>query len=126
LSIETLFADRIETRRHVRFDAATGRVEATRERRLGTIRLSSGPDSAADPDEISAALLEGVRGHGLALLPWPESARALRTRAAYAGLDTLSDAALTDDLDDWLAPLLEGKRRLDAVSGEGLVHALQN
>ncbi|QDX27168.1 ATP-dependent helicase HrpB [Sphingomonas suaedae] len=124
--IETLFADRIETRRHVRFDPATGRVEATRERRLGAIRLSSGPDTAADPDEIAAALLEGARTHGLALLPWPEGAQALRTRAAYAGLDTLSDAALIADLDDWLPPLVAGKRRLDSISGEGLIHALQN
>ncbi len=124
--IESLFADRIETRRHVRFDAATGRVEAMRERRLGAIRLSSGPDSAADPDEIAAALLEGVRSHGLGLLPWPDTARALRTRAAYAGLDALSDAALIADLDDWLAPVLAGRRRLDAVSGEALTQALQN
>lgn len=124
--IDSLFADRIETRRQVRFDPATGRVEATRERRLGAIRLSVGPDSAADPDEIAAALLEGVRAHGLAPLPWSDGAQALRTRAAYAGLEALSDAALIADLDDWLPPLLAGKRRLDAVSGEGLTQALQN
>ena len=124
--IESLFADRIETRRQVRFDPATGRVEATRERRLGAIRLSSGPDTQADPDEVAAALLNGVRAHGLALLPWSDPAQALRTRAAYAGLDVLSDAALVADLDDWLPALLAGKRRLDAVSGEGLSQALQN
>ncbi|WP_422056059.1 ATP-dependent helicase HrpB [Sphingomonas sp.] len=124
--IDSLFADRIEMRRHVRFDPATGRVETMRERRLGAIRLSAGPDSAADPDEIAAALLEGVRAHGLALLPWSDTAQALRTRAAYAGLDALSDAALLADLDDWLPPLLAGKRRLDAVSGEGLTQTLQN
>lgn len=124
--IDSRFAERIETRRQVRFDPATGRVEATRERRLGAIRLSSGPDSAADPDEIATALLEGVRAHGLVLLPWSDTAQALRTRAAYAGLDVLSDAALVADLDDWLPPLLAGKRRLDAVSGEGLTQALQN
>ncbi|WP_337848064.1 ATP-dependent helicase HrpB [Sphingomonas sp.] len=124
--IETLFANRIETRRQVRFDPGTGRVEATRERRLGAIRLSAGPDSAADPDEIAAALREGVRTHGLELLPWSDTARALRTRAAYARLEPLADAALIADLDDWLAPLLAGKRRLDAVSGEGLTQALHN
>lgn len=124
--VETLFADRIEKRRTVRFDPATGRVEATRERRLGAIRLSSGPDTQADPDEVAAALLEGVRAHGLSLLPWSDTAAALRKRAAYAGLDALSDAALIADLDGWLAPLLAGKRRLDGVSGEGLTQALQS
>ena len=125
-TIESLFAHRIETRRHVRFDPATGRVEAMRERRLGAIRLSGGPDAAADPDEIAAALLEGVRQHGLDLLPWSAAARALRRRAAYAGLGSLSDDALKADLDDWLAPALTGKRRLDAVPPEALTQALQN
>jgi ATP-dependent helicase HrpB len=125
-SVETLFGHRIETRRHVRFVPASGRVEATRERRLGAIRLSSGPDTAADPDEIAAALLEGVRQHGLDLLPWSANARALRIRAAYAGLESLSDDALRADLDDWLAPALAGKRRLDAIVPEALTQALQN
>lgn len=125
-SIETLFGHRIETRRTVRFDPASGRIETARERRLGAIRLSSGPDTAADPDEIAAALLEGVRSHGLDLLPWSANARALRMRAVYAGLDTLSDEVLRADLDDWLAPLLSGKRRLDAVVPEALTQALQN
>ncbi len=124
--VETLFGHRIETRRHVRFVPASGRVEATRERRLGAIRLSSGPDTAADPDEIAAALLEGVRQHGLDLLPWSANARALRIRAAYAGLESLSDDALRADLDEWLAPALGGKRRLDAVAPEALTQALQN
>ncbi|AQR74946.1 ATP-dependent helicase HrpB [Sphingomonas sp. LM7] len=125
-AVEALFADRIETRRSVRFDSATGRVEALRERRLGAIRLSSGSDSAASPAEIEAALLEGVRTHGLGLLPWPEAAQALRQRAAYAGHDLLTDASLLGSLDEWLPGLLAGKRRLDAVAGEGLTQALQN
>ena len=124
--VEALFGRRIETRRAVRFDPATGRVEATRERRLGAIRLSSGPDSAADPEEIAAALLDGIRQYGLASLPWPANARALRLRAAYAGLDDLSDEALLAEIDDWLAPALAGKRRLDAVAPEALTQALQN
>ncbi len=125
-TVEARFANRIETRRSVRFDPATGRVEATRERRLGAIRLSSGPDTGADAREIAAALLEGVRKHGLDLLPWPATAHALRTRAAYAGIDTLSDETLLADLDDWLPPALTAKRRLDAVAPETLTQALQN
>lgn len=125
-AVEVLFADRIETHRTVTFDPATGRIEALRERRLGAIRLSSGSDSAASPAEIETALLEGVRAHGLALLPWSETARALRTRAAYAGNGALTDAALLASLDEWLPPLLTGKRRLDAIAPEGLTQALQN
>ncbi|KQN24759.1 ATP-dependent helicase [Sphingomonas sp. Leaf33] len=123
-TVEALFASRIVTRRFVEFDPATGGVTAARETRLGAIRLASGPDSAADPDEIAAALLEGVRRHGLSLLPRSTSADALRTRATYAGLDTLSDEALIAHLDDWLPPLLTGKRRLEQV--EGLTGALES
>jgi ATP-dependent helicase HrpB len=122
--VETLFADRIETKRSVRFDPGTGRIEALRERRLGAIRLSSGPDSAANPAEIEKALLEGVREHGLALLPWSDTAQALRNRAAFTGNDSLSDERLLADLDAWLPGLLTGKRRLDAI--EGLTNALNN
>ncbi|GAO39102.1 putative ATP-dependent helicase [Sphingomonas changbaiensis NBRC 104936] len=122
--VEALFAHRIETARHVRFDRATGAVSATRERRLGAIRLSSGPDADADPAEIEAALLEGVRLHGVNLLPWPASAEAFRQRAAFAGED-LGDAQLLASLDEWLPPLLAGKRRLDAIAPGALVQALE-
>jgi ATP-dependent helicase HrpB len=121
---EALFGDRIETVRHVRFDRTIGSVSATRERRLGAIRLTSGPDAGADPAEIEAAVLEGVRIHGLDLLPWPSSAEALRKRAAFAGED-LTDESLLARLDEWLPPLLAGKRRLDAIAPGELVQALE-
>ena len=122
-TVEALFADRIVTRRFVAFDPATGGVTARRETRLGAIRLASGPDAEADRAEIAAALFKGVRAHGVQLLPWPAEATALRTRAAFAGIDALSDAGLTAHLDAWLPPLLDGKRRLDAI--EGLTGALE-
>jgi ATP-dependent helicase HrpB len=123
-TVEALFGDRIETRRHVAFDPATGGVSATRETRLGALRLASGPAADATRAEVEGALLEEVRTHGLALLPWSENARALRTRAAFAGIDALGDEALLARLDEWLPPLLTGKRRLDAV--EGLTGALES
>ncbi|MGU3315412.1 ATP-dependent helicase HrpB [Sphingomonas sp. M6A6_1c] len=122
-TIERLFADRIETRRTVDFDPATGGVTTLRERRLGALRLSSGPDSQADPAAVAAALLDGVRTHGLALLPWREGGEALKARARYAGVDI--DALLVDRLDDWLPPLLDGRRRLDAVPGGALTDAVR-
>ncbi len=124
-TVETLFADRIESRRSVQFDSTTGGIQALRERRLGAIRLSSGPDSGADPESILAALLDGVREHGLGLLSWSDGTQALRDRAAYAGVP-LDDATLLDRIDEWLAPLLAGKRRLDAIAPGALADALRN
>jgi ATP-dependent helicase HrpB len=122
--IETLFADRIELHRTVRFDPDTGSVRPTRERRLGALRLTTGPDPDADPQAVAAALLEGVRTHGLHLLPWPASAVELRGRGTFAGIG-LDDAALLARLDEWLPPLLGGRRRLDQIPPGALTDALR-
>lgn len=100
-------------------------MQALRERRLGAIRLSSGPDTAADPAQIASALIEGVRTHGVALLPWDEGADALRARAAFAD-HPLDDAILLARLDEWLPTLVEGRRRLDAIPPGALADALRN
>ena len=124
-TVEALFSDKLEVRRIVSFDPATGGVAPTRERRLGAIRLASGPDADADPAAIEAALLAGVRDHGLKLLPWSENAQALRARAAFAGVP-IDDADLLARADEWLAPLLAGKRRLSAIAAGDLYDALRN
>ncbi|BCA59148.1 ATP-dependent helicase HrpB [Sphingomonas sp. HMP6] len=129
-TIEALFGDRIATHRTVNFDPATGGVQALRERRLGALRLSSGPDANADAEAIAAALLEGVRTHGLARLPWSDAALALRHRATFAaghgGADlALDDAALLARADEWLSPLLTRVRRLDAIDSGALTDALR-
>ncbi|GAA4769254.1 ATP-dependent helicase HrpB [Stakelama sediminis] len=129
-AVERWFADRIATQRHVRFDSATGAVTAAREKRLGAIRLAGGPDSDASQAEIAAALLAGVRDHGLDLLPWPAEALALRARAAFAAGHggpevALDDAALLERADAWLEPLLASARRLDAIRAPALTTALE-
>ncbi len=122
--VEAMFADRIESGTHVSFDPETGSVRATSGRRLGAITLSKAENAAATPAAISAALLAGVRDHGLEVIGWPESARDLRQRARWAGIEALSDAALIAMLDDWLAPLLSGKRRLSDIGSDAFNTAL--
>jgi ATP-dependent helicase HrpB len=119
--VETLFGAAIEQWSEALFDPASGAISARRGRRLGAIRLVAGPDPAPDQASIEAALLDAVRRHGLAILPWPDTATALRQRAAFAALHdpslaVLDDAALLARLDEWLAPLLAGRRRLDVAA----------
>jgi ATP-dependent helicase HrpB len=126
-----LFANRIETRHDGDFDSATGSVTPTRSRRLGAIRLASGPDPNPDQAAIEQALLDGVGEHGLDLLPWDERSHQLRHRAAFAhGFDetipTLNDEALRYRAEEWLAPLLSGKRRLGDVDPAALTAALES
>jgi len=122
--VEALFFDRIESGVDVRFDPETGSVRTISGRRLGAIMLSRAENAKASAEDIAAALLEGVREHGLAVMDWPQSATALRQRAHWAGIETLSDEALLAALDQWLAPLLAGKRRLSEIGGDALHAAL--
>ena len=127
--IEALFAERIESFREARFEPSTRKIVATRGRRLGAIRLSSAPDPRPDQATIESGLLDAVRRHGLAILPWNDQATALRRRAVFAAahdeaIPVLGDATLVAALDDWLAPLLAGRRDLD-LSASALNHALE-
>jgi ATP-dependent helicase HrpB len=106
-------------------------VTPTRSRRLGAIRLATGPDPKPDQAAIELALLEGVRDHGLALLPWDDRARQLRDRASFAhrfdpAIPLLDDSTLLDRADEWLAPLLTGKRRLRDIPAADITKALEN
>jgi ATP-dependent helicase HrpB len=126
-----LFADRIETRHDGAFDPASGSVTPTRSRRLGAIQLATGPDPNPDQTAIERALVEGVSEHGLELLPWDECARQLRDRAAFANrfdssIQPLDDKSLLDCADEWLSPLLAGRRRLGDIAPGALTSALDS
>jgi ATP-dependent helicase HrpB len=122
--IERLYGDRIESGTHAAFDPATGGVTATSGRRLGAILLRKGQGARIDPAAIAAALEEGVRTHGLHLLPWSDAAIRLRQRAAWAGIGGLTDEDLMASLGLWLPPLLYGKRRLSEIESGALHNAL--
>ena len=126
-----LFDHRIETRHEGDFDPETGSVTPTRSRRLGAIRLAAGPDPKPDQAAIEEALLEGVREHGLGLLPWDERAQQMRNRTMFAKrfdpqIPLLDDAALLDRVEEWLAPLLAGKRRLGEIPPGSLTQAFEH
>jgi ATP-dependent helicase HrpB len=122
--VEALFADRIETGIQVRFDPETGSVQTIAGRRLGAIILTRVENAPASADDIAAALLEGVRDNGLAIIDWPPVAMDLRQRARWAGIEVLSDEALLASLDLWFTDLVKGKRRLSEIGAEALHAAL--
>jgi ATP-dependent helicase HrpB len=124
-----LFGDRVEIRHDGEFDLATGSVTPTRSRRLGEIRVASGPDPKPDQSAIEQALLAGIREHGLDLLPWDEQTAQLRQRAAFAhrlnaAIPPMDDQMLLERADEWLPSLLSGKRRLGEIAQPALAAAL--
>jgi ATP-dependent helicase HrpB len=83
----------------------------------------------ATPEELGAALIEGVRDLGLDRLPWSDDGLSLRSRVRWlaaqgADMPDWSDAGLTTRLEDWLGPLAAGRRRLEDLSGAEVAAAL--
>lgn len=128
--LEQAFADQFQAVHTVRWNPARGAVEAFDEQCFGAIVLQrrSVPVRACD---ALPALLEAVRAHGLALLPWSDSAQRLRARIRALRewmpelqLPDVADAALLATLETWLAPHLQGVHRLDAVAAGTVTQAL--
>jgi ATP-dependent helicase HrpB len=119
------FADRIETVTDVRYDNAADRVEARMRRRLGAVVLVEG-QVAPSADAAAQALIAVVTDEELELLPWSETATALRQRATFAGVESLSNTALLASVNDWLLPAITGKTRLRDISKSALSNALDN
>ncbi|MBL8669859.1 MAG: ATP-dependent helicase HrpB [Alphaproteobacteria bacterium] len=118
-AIESVFAAAITDSDTVAWDRRSQDVLARRERRLFALVLKEGPARDAPAASYVAALIEGIRARGLDLLAWTEAARQLRHRVdflrrsdAAGDWPDWSDAALLADLDDWLAPFLDGMRRV--------------
>jgi ATP-dependent helicase HrpB len=128
--LERDFAQGFHNRRNVRWNRDTRAVEVTEERCFAAIVLER-RSVPARPEDAVPALLAAVRELGLEALPWSEHAIELRQRVEFLrkaspelGLPDFSDAYLLATLDDWLAPALTGKRRLDALRAEELSDAL--
>ena len=128
--LERDYPTQFSRERALRWNDERGAAEAFDERRFGAIVLErrSVPVKAED---ALPALLAAVRARGLDALPWGDHARRLRARMQALrawmpelGLPDVSEAALLASLEDWLAPYLDGRHRLDALRAEELSQAL--
>jgi ATP-dependent helicase HrpB len=124
-----VFADRLTHEDRLETDTK-GRLRAKRLLRLDRLVLSERLIENPDPALIASALLGRVRAEGLDSLPWGAGARGLRARSAFVraqGLDgpDLSDEALHNALEVWLAPLLKGRSSLHEIDPAALETALR-
>ena len=128
--LERDFAERFKRERVVRWNRQTRAAEAFEEYRFAELVLER-RGVPAKAEDAQPALLAAVRELGLDALPWSDHARALRARVACLRkwcpdllLPDVSDAALLDTLEQWLAPHLVGKTRFDALTPPILGEAL--
>jgi len=129
--IEAQFADRIESRDDIAFDAASASLRVRRLRRLGAIALAEQPLTVVADDASARMLAQGAARLGIERLPWTKPLRQWRDRVMFLRRaegdewPDLSDAALAATAVDWLAPALAGKTALGELASDDLAHALQ-
>ena len=109
------------------------KVRKTEVRAYGKIILAERALEPA-PSDVICAVLSAVRSEGLSVLPWKRESEAFLLRARFyyatsiptgrytASPITLSDQALLDSLEDWLAPFIPANGRIDET---GLLEALR-
>jgi ATP-dependent helicase HrpB len=128
--LAVVFADQIEIEDRLE-ESGAGRLRAKRITRLGRLTLREEIDENPDPILIATALADRVRVEGLKGLNFGHGAEVLRGRVEFlrglgeADWPDLSDAGLLARLEDWLVPLLPGKRSLAALKPDALEGAVR-
>ena len=131
--LEDLLAAQIVTSEQVQWDERMGAVQALRTRSYGALVLESQALSVVPPGQALEALLQGVRQLGISALPWDDDSRNLQARLEFVrslehpagdAWPASDDAALSELLEQWLAPWLEGMTRKDHLARLPLNEAL--
>lgn len=126
------FAGQFREGDEVRWDTEKHALLAERVSRFAGIVLDARPAGKVDPALATPALVAAVRERGLDVLPWDENddflarVACVRQWMPALGLPDFSPPALLAALEDWLAPLLAGKTRLDGLESRALHQALEN
>jgi ATP-dependent helicase HrpB len=102
----------------VAWESSSERVEMLSKETIGAIVLHERRLTDADGEKVVAAMLTGIEQMGLKVLPWTRSLTQWRERVNWLrqvlpdeGLPDLSNQWLLANLNDWLAPWLEGVNR---------------
>lgn len=128
--IEIIGQGRIEERDEVSFDKQSMSLRRRRARKLGAIALTEHVLPVEAGPEAAAALAKGVASLGIDKMPWTKAQKQLRDRVMFLrraeGEDwpDLSDAALAQQAQDWLAPFIEGRTSVSSIAPDDLDAAL--
>lgn len=127
-ALEKDFKDDIVSGVHVFWDG--NGIVSTQRRSYGELILSEMP-VVCDDGKTTEIMLQVIRDKGLDLLPWTKQLRNIQARAeflkqsgAFDDFPHMSDQALTEYLEHWLAPFLSGVRSLKQLSNIDLTSAL--
>ncbi|KPQ30710.1 MAG: ATP-dependent helicase HrpB [Marinobacter excellens HL-55] len=130
--LERDLAANIEERDEALWDDKRGTVVARNVRKLGALVLAERALARVNTELLQQGLLDAVRRKGLASLPWTPGARQwcarvqLLARQFPGDWPEVSEAALLDSLERWLAPFLTGMTRWSDLSSLSLMRALDS
>ena len=128
--IEARFADRMAQRRDISVDPATLSLRARKARKLGAIALSEQIAPVEPSPETAALLASAIASAGLNRLPWSNHLSQWRDRVMFLRQSEgdewpdLSDAALGESVQEWLAPLLADKTALKEIGADEVSNAI--
>ena len=128
--IEARFADKIENRENIAFDAASASLRGRRSERLGALVLAERTMRVVPSDETARLLADGIAKLGVSQLPWTKSLRQWRDRVMFLRRaegdewPDLSDDALATTAQEWLEPILQFKTALADIDVDELSTAL--
>jgi len=128
------FTHRIRWQETVSWDSKRQSVSAERSLVLGKIILRTEAMPQPDPQAVVGAMLGGIRKQGIGCLPWNRKLRSWQARVGLLSRSQapdgpwpdVSDGALAETLESWLAPYLAGRRRLSELSVKDFSDALRN
>ncbi|WP_245422065.1 ATP-dependent helicase HrpB [Alsobacter soli] len=128
--IESEFASHIATRDELTFDRNPSALRARRVKRLHALVLAEQTLAVPASPEAAQALARGVGEVGVSRLPWTKALaqwrnRVLFLRRADASWPDLSDEALAQVAPEWLAPFIEGRTSVAAITPDDLDQALK-
>lgn len=129
--IDLLFADAIIGDEHVTFDAASGSLRRRRVRRLRALVLDSATLPLEPGPETAAALAHAAAQRGIDRLNWSKAQIQLRDRVGFlakadpSSWPDLSEEALANSAELWLAPFLTRATSLGVIDAEVLQGALE-
>lgn len=107
------------------------KVVARQQKQLGALVLEDQVWRKATDDQLSTAMIAGIRDMGLDCLNWNKAARLMVARVEWlrargAEIPRMDQASLEAGLEDWLAPFLTGCRNRADLGHLDLLPAFEN
>ncbi|XEC97215.1 ATP-dependent helicase HrpB [Paenibacillus tarimensis] len=129
--LEEAFAGKIEIVQSVVWDREQQVVKAREKTVLGALVLSERPLAAPDPQAVVYALADGIRQHGLHMLPWTKPVRQLQQRMIFMNRTDPSwpaadEQSLLQSIGEWLSPHLYGMKKSTDLQRLNLKEALES